>query len=236
MSEQNLRISTLQSRLDEQRQRAEELQRAGTSDLNMKLYDLQNDLRTLQETLTSREKQIVVLKNHLAQSKEIIDRQEVEIAQATSENSMSGDQRVNKLEADILNKNAENKMLKDKIRTEMINKLALPDLMETMLADKNEEIDFLKEQLEIKEREVKTLGMTKQGSAATTFTESMSQRDMDEMQCIRKAVDSKSTASVTNLFGLVSFRLYSVVQIATNLDTHFRNLSRKVDTFFNNHF
>lgn len=170
----------------------------------MKLYDLQNDLRTLQETLTSREKQIVVLKNHLAQSKEIIDRQELEIAQATSENSMSGDQRVNKLEADILNKNAENKMLKDKIRTEMINKLALPDLMETMLADKNEEIDFLKEQLEIKEREVKALGITKQGSMVTTFTESMSQRDMDELQCIRKAVDSKSTASVTNLFGMVS--------------------------------
>lgn len=179
----------------------------------MKLYDLQNDLRTLQETLTSREKQIVVLKNHLAQSKEIIDRQEVEIAQATSENSMSGDQRVNKLEADILNKNAENKMLKDKIRTEMINKLALPDLMETMLADKNEEIDFLKEQLEIKEREVKALGMTKQGSMVTTFTESMSQRDMDELQCIRKAVDSKSTASVTNLFGMVSsgyLTLYSL--------------------------
>lgn len=41
MSEQLVRISSLQSRLDEQRHRAEEIHRQGTSDLNIRVHDLQ---------------------------------------------------------------------------------------------------------------------------------------------------------------------------------------------------
>lgn len=157
MSEQIMRITSIQSRLDEQRQRAEELQRAGTSDLNLKVYDLQTELNTLRETLSAREKQINVLKNHLAQSKEIIDKQEMEIALATSVNATTTENsRLDKLVAEIEAKNLENKNLRDKMRTEMITKIALPDLMETMLADKTDEIDYLKEQLEARERELKS--------------------------------------------------------------------------------
>uniref|UniRef100_T1GTJ4 Uncharacterized protein n=1 Tax=Megaselia scalaris TaxID=36166 RepID=T1GTJ4_MEGSC len=43
------------------------------------------------------------------------------------------------------------------MKSEMINKLALPDLMETILAEKNEEIDHLKEQLESKEKELQSI-------------------------------------------------------------------------------
>lgn len=158
MSEQIMRITSIQSRLDEQRQRAEELQRAGTSDLNLKVYDLQTELTTLKETLSARDKQINVLKSHLAQSKEIIDKQEVEIALATNAStSTSESSRLDKLVAEIEAKNVENKNLRDKIRMEMISKVALPDLMETMLADKSDEIDYLKEQLEARENELKSL-------------------------------------------------------------------------------
>lgn len=158
MSEQIMRISSIQSRLDEQRQRAEELQRAGTSDLNLKMYDLQTELSTLKETLSARDKQINVLKNHLTQSKEIIDKQEMEIALATSANATTTENsRLDKLMAEIEAKNLENKNLRDKMRTEMITKVALPDLMETMLADKTDEIEFLKEQLEARENELKSV-------------------------------------------------------------------------------
>lgn len=155
-----MRITSIQSRLDEQRQRAEELQRAGTSDLNLKVYDLQAEVNALKETVSSRDKQIIVLKNHLAQSKEIIDKQEAEIASytCTSEgNDAYSKVFVEKLEARIASKDLENKSLRDKIRTEMITKVALPDLMETMLADKTDEIEYLKEQLEAREKELKTL-------------------------------------------------------------------------------
>lgn len=213
VSEQNLRISTLQSRLDEQRQRAEELQRAGTSDLNMRLYDIQTELKLLQETLSSREKQIAVLKNHLTQSKEIIDRQEAEITTlaqnaahtatagaetiANEGSSRSGVQRLSELESEMAAKETENKILKQKIRTEMINKLALPDLMETMLADKNDEIDYLKEQLDIKERELTSL--SKYRSNFTTFSESGLPKDGEEPEYIRKA-----STIMPSLFGSVS--------------------------------
>lgn len=161
MDEQMMRITSIQSRLDEQRQRAEELQRAGTSDLNLKVYDLQADVMKLKETIDTRDKQIGVLKNHLAQSKEIIDRQEAEIATYNSGTTDGSDtyskSLVEKLEAQIAAKDAENKKLKEKMRTEMITKVALPDLMETMLADKTDEIDYLKEQLDAREKELNTL-------------------------------------------------------------------------------
>lgn len=160
MDEQLVRITSIQSRLDEQRQRAEELQRAGTSDLNLKLYDLQAEVKTLKETVSSRDKQISVLKNHLAQSKEIIDKQEAEIASYNCVNDGNESYSkvfVEKLEARVASKDLENKNLRDKMRTEMITKLALPDLMETMLADKTDEIEYLKEQLESREKELKDL-------------------------------------------------------------------------------
>ncbi|XP_055300379.1 A-kinase anchor protein 9 isoform X4 [Sitodiplosis mosellana] len=161
MDEQLMRITTIQSRLDEQRQRAEELQRAGTSDLNLKVYDLQAEVNALKETVSSRDKQIGVLKSHLAQSKEIIDRQEAEIASyncVTDGNDTYSKVFVEKLEARIASKDLENKSLREKIRTEMITKVALPDLMETVLADKTDEIDYLKEQLVSKEKELESKG------------------------------------------------------------------------------
>lgn len=160
MDEQLVRITSIQLRLDEQRQRAEELQRAGTSDLNLKVYELQAEVNALKETVSSRDKQISVLKSHLAQSKEIIDKQEAEIASynsITDANDTYSKVFVEKLEARIATKDLENKNLREKIRTEMITKVALPDLMETMLADKTDEIDYLKEQLDVREKELKSL-------------------------------------------------------------------------------
>lgn len=150
MSEQILRISSLQSRLDEQRHRAEELHRQGASDLNIKVYDLQAQLTNVQEKLGAREKQITSLKEHLEQSKVIIDRLETELARGAD----SDKSKLHLLEANLQANTEENTKLKEKIRTEMINKLALPDLMETMLSEKNEELDFVKEQLDAKTKQL----------------------------------------------------------------------------------
>lgn len=148
MSEQILRISTLQSRLDEQRHRAEELHRQGTSDLTLKVYDLQTQLTGVQELLVARDKQIGQLKGHLEQSKQIIDRQECDLAAAAKQ---SLDDRH---EAELRTRDAEIAQLKERMRTGMISKMALPDLMETMLSEKNDELDHLKEQLKAKQRQL----------------------------------------------------------------------------------
>jgi golgin subfamily B member 1 len=147
MSEQLMKISSLQSRLDEQRIRAEELNKQSNSDLTIRVHDLQVEMSSLRETLTARDKQITNLNQLLEHSKKIIDRQEHELA-------FSGDNDkslVDRLEEELKRKSDEIQRLKDKIQTEMINKVALPDLLETMLAEKNEEIDCLREQLMNKE-------------------------------------------------------------------------------------
>lgn len=202
MTEQILRISSLQSRLDEQRHRAEELHRQGTSDLNIKVYDLQSKLSNVEEKLVAREKQIATLKDHLEQSKVIIDRLEADLA-------MGGDgEKIGKLEMELQAKSEENRKLKEKISSEMINKLALPDLMETMLADKDEEVDQLKEQLAEKQKELqvylnlnlddhqldnlkKYCRESADGKmSARTLSDIVSITEYDEPDVVRKTADS----------------------------------------------
>ncbi|KAH8368910.1 hypothetical protein KR200_003514 [Drosophila serrata] len=150
MDEQTHRISTLQNRLEEQRQRAEQLHRAGTSDLTTKVHELQGEVQNLSEQLTARDKQMATMRQQLQRSKEEIMRLEAELTVRTQPDRSL----VDKLEAEVKQKTTEIGKLKEKIRTEMINRLALPDLMQTMLADKNDEIDHLRDQLEAREKEL----------------------------------------------------------------------------------
>lgn len=149
LTEQMMKITSLQSRLDEQRHRAEEVHRQGTSDLNIRVHDLQSEITTLRETISSQTKQIATLKSHLEESKKLIDRQEAELTQ------IGPTTQSDRYETELRVRSEEIQRLKDKIKNEMINKLALPDLMETMLADKNDEIDHLKDQLGAREKEMK---------------------------------------------------------------------------------
>lgn len=151
MNEQMQRISSLSAKLEEQRHRAEELQRQGTSTLTLRNHDLQNDVRDLKETLSARDKQINTLKGKLEETKEMLDRQDAEL------NTKSDRSLIEKLQNDLKAKENEILTLKEKMKSEMINKLALPDLMETILAEKNEEIDHLKEQLDSKEKELQNV-------------------------------------------------------------------------------
>ncbi|XP_049296882.1 A-kinase anchor protein 9 isoform X2 [Anopheles funestus] len=146
MSEQSMKISSLQTKLDEQRLRAEELHRQGTSQLTVKVHDLQNELHNLKETLQTRDKQIANLKQFLENSQQAIARQEKELAM--NQDGVERSQQEQRLESELKAKEEEIRVLKDRIKNEMINKAALPDLMETILADKNEEIDQLKEKLQ----------------------------------------------------------------------------------------
>lgn len=199
MSEQLQRISLLQAKLDEQRHHAEELQRQSKSDLTIRIHDLQNEVHALTETLSVRDKQILNLKKQLEQSKLIIEKQEAELTVGIQSEKSS----IEELKAELKAKTDENKKLKEKMKTEMINKLALPDLMETMLADKNEEIDHLKEQLESKEKKLQDileLNLSQQNSAQNskeevetnkssgrTLSDIHSISEYDEPEAIRRA-------------------------------------------------
>lgn len=153
MSEQLVRISSLQSRLDEQRLRAENLHRQGTSDLNIRVHDLDVEVSNLKETLVARDNQIKNLNTALENSKNEIERLEVELEIRPLNETA---EQIQKLETNLKQQKEETQKLREKIKNEMINKLAIPDLIETMLSDKNEEIDHLKEKLQAKEKELQT--------------------------------------------------------------------------------
>ncbi|XP_060659559.1 golgin subfamily A member 4 isoform X7 [Drosophila nasuta] len=153
IDEQTQRISALNKRLEEQRQRAEELHRVGTSDLNTRVHELQCELRDLNEQLTARDKQMATMQQQLQRSKEEIARLESDLAQR----SQPDRSHIERLEADVQLKNNELQKLREKMRTEMVNRLSLPDLMDTMLADKNDEIDHLQQQLAARERELQAV-------------------------------------------------------------------------------
>lgn len=207
MDEQLLRLTTIQSRLDEQRQRAEELQRAGTTDLNLKVYDLRAEITQLKETVSARDKQITVLRSHLAQSKEVIDRQESEISSLAGrnlneENKTCCKDATEKLQREMVAKEMELKQLREKMRNDMITKVALPDLMETMLEDKTSEIEYLKTQLSEREKE---LSAFQTSSSLNLFSKHLSQ-DFEHKDHIRDAPKESMTLSlVSTLFICVIF-------------------------------
>lgn len=223
MSEQLSRISSLQSRLDEQRLRAEELHRQGTSDLNIRVHDLQNEVTNLKETLLARDNQIKNLNTALENSKNAIDRLEVELAirplNETAEQIM-------KLENNLRQQKEENQNLRDKIKNEMINKLAIPDLIETMLSDKNEEIDHLKEKLSAKERELQTYVQLfdKQHSnkhettgndeknSARTLSDIISLSEYDEPDVLRK--QAQATQERSNDFAIPGASLHGFPMVS----------------------
>ncbi|XP_068142656.1 golgin subfamily A member 4 isoform X2 [Drosophila tropicalis] len=161
MDEQTHRISTLQTRLEEQRQRAEQLHRAGTSDLHARVHELQGEVQNLSEKLSARDKQMTTLRVQLKRSKDEITNLESELKVRHKPDRCV----IERLEGELQQKGSEIHKLKEKIRTEMINRLALPDLMETMLADKNDEIDHLRDQLEAKEKELQAAQDLSQASS-----------------------------------------------------------------------
>lgn len=185
MSEQLMKISSLQTRLDEQRIRAEELNKQNTSDLTIRVHDLHNELANLKEILSARDKQISNLNQLLEHSKTIIERQDQQLAQGgDSDKSIC-----EKLSNDLKLKDDEIEVLKNRIKSEMINKAMIPDLMETMIAEKNEEIDHLKEQISMMTNSLMSkhnthLSTTKTGGSS--FLAMIS--EYDEPDVLRKAV------------------------------------------------
>lgn len=141
-------IESLQSRLDDHRNRSEELMKRNTSEMVLQIHELRSEINDLKETLSIRDKQIATLKQNIEQSRIMIERQEAELALR----SESIQDKLQKTETDLKLKLEENNKLKEKMKSQMINKLALPDLVDTMLADKNEEIDCLRAQLQKLER------------------------------------------------------------------------------------
>jgi hypothetical protein len=176
--EQELKIASLQSRLDEARIRAEKI---NNSELIIKVQDLQNEIKILSEKLEAKDKQIASINAMLESSKKLINDQDEQLA-INAENE--------KLMRQELIENQEGfSKLEAKIKAEMIDKTTIPDLMETLIAEKNIEISNLEDKLNERNRELdhfrNLFGASKVSHEANLYSE----KSFDEPDVLRHVAE-----------------------------------------------
>ncbi|XP_063915449.1 pericentrin isoform X3 [Zophobas morio] len=138
-------ISNLQIRLDEQRIRAEHIEKQTNTSLEVQNYDLKNTIASLEEKISKRDKTISQLKTSIEETKKRLEDRENELA-ANKEDDM-----VVQMQEQLELLRSENLKLKSKIDKEA---QMLPNLVENIISDKNSDIEKLREKLEETERQL----------------------------------------------------------------------------------
>ncbi|XP_065163040.1 A-kinase anchor protein 9 isoform X3 [Atheta coriaria] len=147
VSEQLVLISSLQMRLDDQRIRAEHVQKQANASLEMRIYDLENDLQALRDKLQSRESTIKNLNKIIEETKQRLRDREEELSSTLEESEVCD------LKAQIDRLKADNEIMRQKIENDAQNAQILPSLVDNIIADKNKDIESLRLKLEDTERQ-----------------------------------------------------------------------------------
>ncbi|XP_011164731.1 golgin subfamily A member 4 isoform X3 [Solenopsis invicta] len=152
-SEQLFQIEAMRGRLEEHKQSAPFAQKQATSRLELQLHEATTKYHSLEQTITDKEMELKELKTQLDRANQLLAEKETEM-----ENFMQSEngalQKIERLKEQLKIVQEEKKMLQIKIGTQEHTQLELPQLIDTILADKNEEIDHLKEQLSKKEKQL----------------------------------------------------------------------------------
>lgn len=142
VTEQLVLISSLQIRLDEQRLLAEDVQKQTNTSLEVRIYDLENDIQNLRETVHNRDKTIKQLTNTLEQTKKRLEDREKQL------HSEEEDEMIVMLRNEIQKLQVENSILEAKLMCSAQSSQILPNLVDNIIADKNSDIEKLREKLE----------------------------------------------------------------------------------------
>lgn len=152
-SEQLFQIEAMRGRLEQHKQSAPFAQKQATSRLELQLHEATTKYHSLEQTITNQEIELKELKAQLERTNNMLAEKEAEMENfVQSENGAL--QKIERLKDQLNLVQEEKKILQIKLGTYEHNQLELPQLIDTMLADKNEEIDHLKEQLSKKEKQL----------------------------------------------------------------------------------
>lgn len=152
-SEQLFQIEAMRGRLEQHKQSAPFAQKQATSRLELQLHEAMTKYHSLEQTITDKEMELKELKTQLERANQMLAEKEAEMENfVQSENGAL--QKIERLKDQLKLVQEEKKMLQIKLGTQEHTQLELPQLIDTMLADKNEEIDHLKEQLSKKEKQL----------------------------------------------------------------------------------
>ncbi|XP_011700437.1 PREDICTED: thyroid receptor-interacting protein 11-like isoform X2 [Wasmannia auropunctata] len=152
-SEQLYQIEAMRGRLEQHKQSAPFAQKQATSRLELQLHEATTKYHSLEQTITDKEIELKELKAQLERTNQMLAEKEAEM-----ENFLQSEdgalQKIERLKDQLKLVQEEKKVLQMKLGTQEHTQLELPQLIDSMLADKNEEIDHLKEQLLKKEKQL----------------------------------------------------------------------------------
>ncbi|KAK2581852.1 hypothetical protein KPH14_002317 [Odynerus spinipes] len=149
-SEQLYQMEAMRGRLEQQKQSAPFAQRQATSRLELELHEANTKIQSLEQAISDKELELNDVKDQLQRSNQLLLEKEAEIANVVQLESMT----IQKLKDRLVVVEEEKKNLQSKVGIQEQAQLELPQLIDSMLADKNEEIDHLKEQLSKKEKQL----------------------------------------------------------------------------------
>ncbi|XP_043509217.1 pericentrin-like isoform X1 [Frieseomelitta varia] len=149
-SEQLFQIEAMRGRLEQHKQSAPFAQRQATSRLELQLHEANAKFQSLERNIADKELELKDTKNQLDRVNQLLQEKEAEIANVVEVESAT----IQKLKEHLEIVEEEKKILQAKVGVQEHAQIELPKLLDSMLADKNEEIDHLKEQLFKKEKQL----------------------------------------------------------------------------------
>ncbi|KOC61634.1 Pericentrin [Habropoda laboriosa] len=149
-SEQLFQIEAMRGRLEQHKQSAPFAQRQATSRLELQLHEANTKFQSLERTIADKDLELNDMKNQLDRVNQLLQEKEAEIANVVQVETAT----IQKLKEHLEIAEEEKRFLHAKVGVQEHAQLELPKLIDSMLADKNEEIDHLKEQLSKKEKQL----------------------------------------------------------------------------------
>lgn len=143
LQEQMLLSASLQSKLDEYRCKADVKLSQATTEMQSQIEDLRTEINNYDETLEAREKQIENLRTSLLRAESELRTRDTEIRKnAEAERNLAA-----RLQLQVSQLSADNNKLKAILSEKDSMHISLPSLVESMLLDKNADIDRLEKQV-----------------------------------------------------------------------------------------
>ncbi|XP_046436296.1 nuclear mitotic apparatus protein 1-like isoform X3 [Neodiprion fabricii] len=149
-SEQLFQIEAMRGRLEQQKQSAPFAQRQATSRLELQLHEVNAKVHSLEREVADKDLQIKDTEMRLERANKLLLEKEGEIASVVQVENNT----IQKLRDRLEVIEGEKKLLEEKVGSQERVQQELPQLLDSMLEDKNEEIDHLKDQLSKKEKQL----------------------------------------------------------------------------------
>ncbi|XP_057326171.1 pericentrin-like isoform X3 [Microplitis mediator] len=148
-SEQLFQIETMRGRLEQYKQSAPFAQRQATSRIELQLHEANTKVHSMEQELANKDLELLDVKYQLERTSQLLqDKQDELLTVVQTENGI-----INELKNRVEILEQEKRVFESKLSIQERAQQELPQLIESMLTDKNEEIDHLKEQLSKKEKQ-----------------------------------------------------------------------------------